>query len=202
MNIYRKYSDETLVNLLRQKDDRAFAEIYERYWSLLYATALKFTKDEAASMDVIQDLYADFWENPARLASHTSLRAYLYTAVRHRVIDAAKHQKVKERYLDSLAVFAQRHVDDASDAAIYGELARLMEAAVSDLPPQMQRIFRMSREQGLSQTAIAQELGITEHTVKKTINRALHVLRRKLLQLIIVSLLAQPGHVTNPMDSW
>lgn len=199
MKVYRNYSDDTLVYLLQQKDRRAFAEIYERYWSLLYATALKITRDEAASMDVVQDIYTDFWDNPSRFATHTSLRAYLYTTVRHRVIDAIKHQKVRERYLDSLAVFAQQYVDDTSDTVIYSDLVRLIEAVVSDLPPRMQRIFRMSRAEGLSYAEIAQELEITEHTVKKTINRALHVLRHKLLQLIIISLLTEPGTHVNQL---
>src|SRR5690606_6267964 len=171
MKAYCNYSDDKLVYLVRQKDRLAFAEIYKRYWSLLYATALRITKDEAASMDVVQDIYTDFWDNPSRLATHTSLRAYLYTTVRHRVIDVIKHQKVRERYLDSLAVFAQRYEDDASDAVIYSDLVRLIEVAVSNLPPQMQRIFRMSREEGLSHAEIAHELEISEHTVKKTINR-------------------------------
>jgi len=199
MKSYCDYSDDTLVYLLRQKDRLAFAEIYERYWTLLYATALKITRDEAISMDVVQDIYADFWDNPARLATHTSLRAYLNVTVRHRIIDAAKHQKVRERYLDSLAMFAEQYVDDVNDAVIYSDLVRFIEAVVSDLPPQMQRIFRMSREEGLSHAEIAQELAITEHTVKKTINRALHVLRHKLLQVIIVSFLVAPIPAQNQL---
>ena len=191
MKAYRNYSDDTLVTLLQQRDRLAFAEIYERYWSLLFATALKMTRDESTSMDVVQDIYTDFWDNPSRLTTHTSLRAFLYTTVRHRVIDAIKRQKVRARYLDSLAVFAQRYADDANDTVIYRDLVRFVEVVVSDLPPQMQRIFRMSREEELSHAEIAQALGITENTVKKTINRALHVLRRKLLQLIMISLLVE-----------
>lgn len=189
MKAYCNYSDDKLVYLVRQKDRLAFAEIYKRYWSLLYATALRITKDEAASMDVVQDIYADFWDNTSRLAAHSSLRAYLYTTVRNRVIDTIKHQKVRERYLDSLALYAERSGDDVSDAVIYSDLVRVVEMAVSNLPPKMQRIFRMSREEGLSHAEIAEKLEMTQHTVKKTISRALHILRHKLLQLIIVYLL-------------
>lgn len=189
MKAYCNYSDDKLVYLVRQKDRLAFAEIYKRYWSLLYATALRITKDEEASMDVVQDIYADFWDNTSRLAVHSSLRAYLYTTVRNRVIDAIKHQKVQERYLDSLALYAERSGDDVSDAVIYSDLVQVVEMAVSNLPPKMQRIFRMSREEGLSHAQIAEKLEVTQHTVKKTISRALHILRHKLLQLIIVYLL-------------
>ncbi|RQP18661.1 MAG: RNA polymerase sigma-70 factor [Parapedobacter sp.] len=197
---YSNYNDQQLVALIQKGDSLAFAEVYERYWSLLYVVALKMTKDEDASMDVVQDIYTDFWTNPQHLKNLTSLKAYLYTTVRNKVLDAAKHQRVKERYLDSLSAFAQQYSETTDDRIAYDEFVRIMEATVAQLPPQMQRVFRMSREEGLSHAAIAAQLGISEHTVKKTINRALHVLRTKLLHLFILSLLVQPACTSQSTD--
>lgn len=201
---YSDYNDQQLVALIQKGDSLAFAEVYERYWSLLYVVALRMTKDEHASMDVVQDIYTDFWINPQRLNSQTSLKAYLYTTVRNKVLDAVKHQRVKERYLDSLSAFAKQYSEATDDTVVYNEFFRIMEATVARLPPQMQRIFRLSREEGLSHAEIAAKLGISEHTVKKAINRALHVLRAKLFYVLIFSLLVQllpQPQSTNSTDS-
>src|SRR5690606_4481496 len=180
------YTDQQLVLMVQEHDERAFVEIYERYWALLFSVALKFTKDRDISMDVVQDIYTDFWSSPARLNSHTSLKSYLYLTVRNRVIDAAKHNKVKERYLNSLAGFANRYNETTDDTVIYREFVDIMDTLITTLPTKMQRIFRMSREEGMSHAEIATQLGISEHTVKKTINRALHVLRAKVLLWLII----------------
>src|SRR5690606_13991527 len=121
-----------------------------------------------------------------------------------KVLDAVKHQRVKERYVDSLTAFTQQYSESPHDTVVYSELIRIIETAVTQLPFQMQRVFRMSREEGLSHAEIATQLGISENTVKKTINRVLHVLRTKFLQLLIVSLLTHQISISlpeNPFES-
>lgn len=80
---YSDYTDQRLVSLIQRHDEHAFAEIYSRYWALLFGVAWKFTRDRDISMDIVQDIYTDFWAHPSRLKHQTSLKAYLYTTVRN-----------------------------------------------------------------------------------------------------------------------
>ena len=65
------------------------------------------------------------------------------------------------------------------------DLLLLIQLAVEKMPGQRQRIFRMSREEGIANDEIARRLGISTRTVENQISRALSELR-KLVTLIDV----------------
>src|SRR5690606_16361527 len=100
MAILSKYSDEQLFARLKTGDHAAFTEIYERYWGVLFIQAFKIIKNEEKAMDVVQDIFTVLWENAGDSDIQLSLKAYLYTSVRNRMLDAFRHQAVADKYLD------------------------------------------------------------------------------------------------------
>ncbi|WP_286742427.1 sigma-70 family RNA polymerase sigma factor, partial [Roseivirga sp. UBA1976] len=60
------------------------------------------------------------------------------------------------------------------------ELQKRIDDALESLPPQCQRVFRMSREEGLKYHEIAEELGISKKTVEVHMGKALRILRDSL----------------------
>ena len=64
------------------------------------------------------------------------------------------------------------------------DLLLLIQLAVEKMPGQRQRIFRMSREEGIANDEIARRLSISTRTVENQISRALSELR-KLVTLIL-----------------
>ena len=72
-----------------------------------------------------------------------------------------------------------------ADSAIDSrDLLLLIRMVVEKMPEQRRRIFRMSREEGLSNDQIAEQLSISRRTVENQISRALAELR-KLVKLIL-----------------
>ena len=65
------------------------------------------------------------------------------------------------------------------------ELELLITIAVERMPPQRQRIYKMSREQGMSNDEIAASLCINKRTVENHLTQALADIR-KLLSLILI----------------
>ena len=55
--------------------------------------------------DILQDLFSYIWNNRASVNFTTSLAAYLYSAVRNRVLDNYKHQRIKSDYIVSIQHF-------------------------------------------------------------------------------------------------
>ena len=67
----------------------------------------------------------------------------------------------------------------------FDELKSRLETLVSNLPEKCRLVYKLSREQGLSQKQIAREYGISEKTVEAHIGKALKALRTGLGQLLL-----------------
>lgn len=177
------YTDYELAEFIQKGHHLAFREIYERYWGILYMHADKMLRDEDVAMDIIQDIFTDLWQKRETLQINTSLKAYLYQSVRFRIMDIWRRSDQHDKFLSSMKAFLNESQNVTDDDINSREFIRRMETEVARLPPRMREIFERSRLEGKSHKVIAQELDVTDHTVKKTLNRVLHVLRSKLTML-------------------
>lgn len=181
MAVYGKLEDRELSALLKEGNAMAFTEIYHRYHSLLYIYAHKKLNDKQEAEDIIQEVLTTLWNRRYEITLQVSLSSYLYTAVRNRALDIFAHRKVEARYLHSLQAFMEQQTVRSSDFLVReNDLKTLIEKEIKSLPPRMREVFELSRTERLSHSAIAELLGISEHTVATQIKRALRVLRMRL----------------------
>lgn len=182
---YTRHTDEELIALLKDDDVNAFGELHNRYYGILYVHAYKRFPFREEVRDVLQDLFTYIWYNRSTLTLSHGVPSYLYTAVRNRLFKLYRHQKIKNEYTDSL----QNYMDEAKETTdgilIEKEMVLLIEREVAALPSQMRLIFELSRNQELSHKEIAEKLGLSPHTVRKQVQRALRILRTKLGMCII-----------------
>jgi RNA polymerase sigma-70 factor (family 1) len=177
---YSKLIDEDLFSLLKDSDEKAFTEIYNRYWALLYSHARQMLRDDDEAMDVVQDVFTVFWRKAEEITIVTSLKSYLYTATRNKTLNAINRNKQKDTYLVSLASFIEEGELTTDNHVAFNEFIDQVEKGVAKLPPKMREIFEMSRNSGFSHRQIAEKLSISDHTVKKSINRALKIIKTRL----------------------
>lgn len=189
MRIYRSYSDSELAYLLTQGDELAFTEIYNRFYGLLFIHASKRLNDEEEAKDVLHQLFESLWVKRLQVVPDGNLSAYLYTAVRNRVLDVFAHQKVESKYVDSL----QHYIDQDHILTDYlvreKQMALLIEQEINALPPKMREIFILSRKANKTHKEIALALGISELTVKTQVKKALRILKSKLGVAIYIAFL-------------
>ncbi|RZL14919.1 MAG: RNA polymerase subunit sigma-70, partial [Pedobacter sp.] len=60
---YTNLADEELLNLLKISDNRAYEEIYRRYWAVLFRHSRRMLSNDEAAKDLIQDLFVILWKN-------------------------------------------------------------------------------------------------------------------------------------------
>lgn len=82
------------------------------------------------------------------------------------------------------------HTDIGSDITVEDtlfakEIRLLIEMIVSEMPAQRQRIYRMSREEGMSNEEIAGRLGISKRSVENQISLALKEIRQAVTAYVI-----------------
>lgn len=177
---FKTYSDEQLILLLKEGDERAFEEIYDRYAMMIYFKVNQMLRDEDSSQDLVQDLFTSIWNKPDHIRPDTNLAGYLYVASRNRVLNLIKKVKVRSDYLTEIARFSTEVSYQTMEHLDERELVALIGQEVSKLPPKMREVFQLSRTEDLSHKEIAAKLGISEHTVRKQVQNALHILRGKL----------------------
>ena len=180
MAAFNTLSDNELLSLLREGDHHAYTEIYNRYKRLLYTHAYQRLRNEQEVDDIIHDLFTSMWEKRDSLTLKTNLAGYLYTAVRNRILDFVSHKNVESAYVGSLQNFMDRGENVTDYLLRENQLTLMIEKEISALPPKMREIFELSRKQHLSHREIAEQIGVSEKTVKSQVNNALKRLRVKL----------------------
>ncbi|MVZ62691.1 RNA polymerase sigma factor [Sphingobacterium humi] len=178
---YSIFSDTELMALVRENDERAFQEIYQRFFPVLYMHTQKRIADAELVKDLLQDIFTSIWKNRKTLHIEQSVSAYIYAAVRFKVINIYQQQQHLTKYLDSLEDFMNREEPVQADFLVrQKDLSSLIEQEVAQLPPGMRRIFMMSRFEQLSHKEIAASLELSEQTVKTQVKKALRILRKRL----------------------
>ncbi|MFZ1688455.1 MAG: RNA polymerase sigma-70 factor [Flavobacteriales bacterium] len=170
-------------------DRTAFEELFRTHYRPLCAFGNSYLKDRDRSEDLVQELFVKLWNERERLAVNTSLKSYLFAAVRNRCLNEVS-KVVRMRPLNE-------DVHDAPDETGRDEeehtwRSARVQAAIEALPEERRKVFKLSRNEGLKYQEIAQHLGISVKTVENQMGKALKTLREELADLVpvFVALLA------------
>lgn len=189
MTVYNQLSDQELTALLKDGNQSAFEEIYNRYWGVLFRYSRRLLQNDVEAGDVIQDIFVMLWTKSNELELRGSLSSFLYASVRNRILKIFSKNKVHANYLSSFESFLDKGEFVTDNQLREWELAARIEYEVALLPAKMREVFELSRKANLSYKQIAEKLDIAETTVKKQVNNALKILRLKLGSLLPVALL-------------
>ncbi|GAC1591518.1 MAG: RNA polymerase sigma-70 factor [Ginsengibacter sp.] len=180
MNTYSTYTDNELLGLLSQNDIEAFDNLYTRHWAEMYKYAFIILKEQDACKDIVQNIFVWLWEHRQVLEIHT-LRSYLKAAVKFKVANYIRSKKIRESFFEELADYSPpTMVSNAEEMAEINELKTIIHQAIIVLPDKCRKIFRLSREEFLSNKDIADRLGISVKTVENQMTIALNRIRRTL----------------------
>lgn len=176
--LFHKHDDDLLL-ALQSGNKHAYEVIYDRYWQILFRFSRKMLQDENSAKDVVQEVFTAFWLRSAETHIKPPLAAFLYTLTRNKILDMIRHSKVETRYLDSLKQIIQ--LSDALPDRMYveKELYDQIENEISKLPEKTRIIFEMSRKEYKSNQQIADELSISDKTVRNQISNGIRILKGK-----------------------
>ena len=178
-----------LLRRLSEGDERAFRLIYNSYWKSVYRTAERYLRDSELAQDVVQEVFAGFWNKRDSFEHVENLESYLVVTTQHftyrQLRKLAAESKNFEAYQSELSDVSNNEIEDMLLSKQYDEL---LAKAIEGLPPQQKQVFKLSREEGLSYEAIAARLQISQGTVKNHMVRALNTLRNVLAPHINASL--------------
>ena len=165
------------------RDDRsAFDALYLKYAAKTEEFLYRTLKDHSEAEDITQDIFLKIWRNRTSIGAVDAFGPYLFRMARNAVYDRFDNRSVRENYARRASLLPEYELPDS--AIDSRDLLLLIRMVVEKMPEQRRRIFRMSREEGLSNDQIAEQLSISRRTVENQISRALAELR-KLVKLIL-----------------
>ena len=179
-------SDDQFADWCRRinDDDRAaLSALFDATYAPLVHYAHSLTRELGAvpAEDVVQEAFIRLWKHRKMLDPERSLKALLYTTVRHRAFnrlrDTDNRQTLLETMSDDRPAGAPPDPADSADAELLGSRLR---AWIAELPERRREAFRLSRFGQLSYKEIAEVMDVSVRTVENHVRLALQQLRDKL----------------------
>jgi len=181
--------DHQLWTALCKGNERAFDTIFIRYYPVLCTYARQFLNNEDAR-DIVQNLMVWLWENRQILVIESTLRSYLFSAVRNSCL-TEQHKKEIRRKAHHHIHQKLQHLFDDPDFYVAEELTEKIEDAIQALPETYREAFVKNRFEQMTYNEIALELNVSAKTVDYRISQALKQLRVALRDYLpILALLA------------
>jgi len=172
-------NDLDLFEAIQEGDLYAYKKMFLKYYAPLCTYAEQFLSDADAE-ELVQDLMLYIWEARENLIVSTSLKSYLFIAVKNRSYNAIRKQKYRERIHNKLYERLDREQIDHPDFYMADELAAKITDAINKLPENYRKTFEMSRFEGLTNAKISATLDVSIKTVEYRISKSLKILKNKL----------------------
>ena len=163
--------DASLLSRIAQKDQSALSNLYDRYARIIYGLALKSLRSPEESEEVVLDVFAQIWRISDRFDPQKGRAdTWIFTLARSRILDRLR--KVKRSNASSIVSIdalelqpKAENVDLIEDAVIQERRVQVL-AALKLIPEEQRTILEMAYYQGLSQSQIAAQTGLSLGTVK------------------------------------
>jgi RNA polymerase sigma-70 factor (ECF subfamily) len=173
--------DEQLRRI-RNGDEKAFEELFFKYYQNLCIFAVKIVKSPELAKDCVQEVFLKLWRNREDWEITYSLSVYLYKAVRNQALNKDEKQK---NYRD----YAQKYYEEGfSKERKHRELSYKESKLITKIwdiaegmPERRRMVFELHRKDGLSYKEIAKVMDITRKTVENHMGRALQDIREQLI---------------------
>ena len=158
-----------VITKLKQRQKKAFEIVYNKYHKLLFFIAFKITKDEQASLDIMQDAFVNFMNKIEEYEDDGKLKQYLSSIARNMSLNYVQNKANNTILLDD-NIFNEKHYEDNTKVAVLLALEKCLsplEIEVVSLKVLFDYNFR----------EIAEELNLSIGTIQATYYRAIELLK-------------------------
>jgi RNA polymerase sigma-70 factor (ECF subfamily) len=155
--------------------------LYDEHAGPLFAFLLNFTRDEADTRDLLQELFIRLAREPGLLAGVRVERAFLLRLAHNAAVDLMRRRTTRDRTRDGFAAETSPFApaDDPDEAVFRRELA----AALGELPEEQRAVVHLKLWEGLTFEAIAAILNLPPNTAASRYRYGLDKLRGRLRPL-------------------
>jgi RNA polymerase sigma-70 factor (ECF subfamily) len=175
-------TDEEVVARVRAGDTHSFEVLMRRYNQRLYRAVRAILQNDADAEDALQQTYLNAYRHLAQFEGRARFSTWLTRIAVHEAL--SRRRRTRDTPLgsgdDEQVERAVSAAPDPERQTYAGELGALLESALAALPHGYRSVFMLREIDGLDTAETAQQLRVSEGTVKTRLHRARDLLQRKL----------------------
>ena len=173
-------------------DINNFNKLYNEYNDRFIRFAFGYVRDIAVSEDFVSEAFVSYWENIHKLEPDTNPPAYILTIIKNKCLNYLKQQQTHNRIAEELKRdsdwITQTKINNLEacdpDKIFSEEIQNIINETLSQLPKKTQKIFILSRNEGLSYSEIAKQMSLSNKSIEYHISKALNLMRVSLKEFI------------------
>lgn len=157
-------------------DKDSFKKAYDLYWEKVFAVCYNNIKEIEPSKGMVQDIFKSLWERRENLELQ-NIEHYLIRAAKFKAFEYIRNKVSREAHTNFKMMDCRTSNNCTEEQVLFNDLKEKVADLVDTLPCQCKRVYKMSREQGLSNKEIAKMLVISERAVEYHITKAMSKLK-------------------------
>ena len=166
---------------LRNDDISAFNTLYWEYHAAVYANTLKLIKDPAIAEDIVQEVFVTLWGKRHTIDPEQDIAGWLFVISHHKTVDQLKRKLKQALAQKELSIFTEDH-SIIVNTDLKEEQLNAIEKAMDQLSPQKRKVFELCKVQGRTYKKAAEELHISNYTVKEYLSEALVSIKKYIVE--------------------
>ena len=157
-------SDAELLARVGEGDREAFELLYRRYVRPLFGLALRRLGDRGHAEDAVQEAFAAIWRSASTYRPERGAAGgWLYTVARNAIVDRLRRNGLStDAELPELVSHEPGPPERAEDSYVSVRVHRALE----ELQPREREVIELAYWSGMSQSEVADYLGLPLGTVK------------------------------------
>jgi RNA polymerase sigma-70 factor, ECF subfamily len=173
-------TDQAVIESCQRGDPEAFGVLFESHNDKVYSIALRYAGNHAAAMDIAQDTFLKLFDRIGQFRGDSSFDSWLYRLVVNSCLDYRRRERrwmpVIEEFFDQFRATTPSPLQ----TLLEDQWEQQVQDVVSKLAPEHRMVVVLRYTEGLSYEEIAEALQVSKGTVASRLNRAHHVLERRL----------------------
>lgn len=174
-SVERTMSDDQLIRLLKQGNNKSFGLLYQRYFHKVFQTCYSYSRNQDDAFDLAQDVLLKAFDKIHSFEGNSSFSTWLFSITRNHCIS---YLSKKNRVVYEDVNFAMDHLADdthpdwleerLNKEKMVGELGNLLCL----LPEQDKQLLELKYHQNYSVKDLQEAFGLSASAVKMRLMRS------------------------------
>ncbi|MEQ9288988.1 MAG: RNA polymerase sigma factor [Cyclobacteriaceae bacterium] len=190
-NDLESLTDGEIWELFREGQELAFIHIYQKHFQGLFHYGSQFTENDALIEDAIQDMFIELRENRKRNVIKSSIRNYLFTCLRRRILQYKQKFDNKFKPLEEAGFIDFELGISAEQRIIEGQIKQeqneKLQQVIKTLSSRQREAIYYLYHEGMAYGEIKELMGFSNiRSVRNLVYRALASIKSAIVQLCLI----------------